>query len=422
MSKIKIATRREFLGHGLGLVGVGTALPNFLVNTALAGPQAVSDQRVVVALLLSGGHDGVSDAIPYADDVYHKVRPTIAYSEKEVIKIDDELGLHPKLTGFKELYDQGSMAVVRGTGYPKFNYSHFHARTIWSTADPSIKRPSRSASGYEQYDGWLGKYCDVACKGSEDPKLTMAVGGGRTPIIIRSKEHSPISFSSPTSFGYTGDRSEKGYAVYRKLNGQAAGQNADDELQFVTQTALNANASSDQIRDVAAAYKPSVTYPNTKLGKSLQTIAGMIVGGLSTRIYHAELGGFDTHGNQKTRFDSLMTQMNGAVSAFYKDLAQQNNAERVLTFTYSEFGRRVKENGNKGTDHGSAQPVFLLGPGVKAGVYGKQPPFDDETTKRNNFKMEIDFRSVYASILEKWLGTPSEPILGGKYEPVDCVG
>jgi uncharacterized protein (DUF1501 family) len=148
----------------------------------------------------------------------------------------------------------------------------------------------------------------------------------------------------------------------------------------------------------------------------------MIVGGLSTRIYHAELGGFDTHGNQKTRFDSLMTQMNGAVSAFYKDLAQQNNAERVLTFTYSEFGRRVKENGNKGTDHGSAQPVFLLGPGVKAGVYGKQPPFDDETTKRNNFKMEIDFRSVYASILEKWLGTPSEPILGGKYEPVDCVG
>ena len=420
MSSIQIATRRSFLGRGLGLVGVGTALPNFLVNTALAGPQAASDQRVVVALLLSGGHDGVSDAVPYANDVYQKVRPNIAYSEKEVIKINDELGLNPKLTGFKELYDQGSMAVILGTGYPKFNYSHFHARTIWSTADPTISRPSRSQNSYAKYDGWLGRYCDVACKGNMDPKLTMAVGGGRTPIIIRSKEHTPISFTSASSFGYTGDRSEKGYAVYRKLNEQVASQTTDD-LQFVTKTAVNANSSSDQIRDVAAAYKPSVTYPTTRLGQSLKTIAGMIVGGLSTRIYHAELGGFDTHSNQKTRFDSLMTQMNDAVSAFYKDLAQQDNAERVLTFTYSEFGRRVKENGNKGTDHGSAQPVFLLGPGVKPGVYGKQPPFDDETTKRNNFKMETDFRCVYSAILEKWLGTQSEPVLGAKYAPTDCI-
>lgn len=420
MSNIKIATRREFLGRGLGLVGVGAVLPNFLVNTALAGPKAVSDQRVLVALLLSGGHDGVSDAIPYANDVYHKVRPNIAYSEKEVIKINDELGLNPKLTGFKELYDQGSLAIALGTGYPNFNYSHFHARTIWSTADPTIRRPSRSAAGYDKYDGWLGRYCDMACKGNMDPKLTMAVGGGRTPIIIRSKVHSPISFTSANSFGYTGDRSEKGYEVYRKLNQKAAGQTAND-LQFVTQTAVSANSSSDQIRSVAAAYKPSVTYPNTKLGRSLQTIAGMIVGGLSTRIYHAELGGFDTHGNQKTRFDSLMTQLNAAVSAFYKDLAQQKNADRVLAFTYSEFGRRVKENGNKGTDHGSAQPVFLFGPGVKAGVSGKQPPFDDATTKRNNFKMELDFRCVYAAMLEKWMGVPSEPILGDKFAPIDCI-
>ncbi len=420
MSGIKIATRREFLGHGLGLVGVGTALPNFLVNTALAGPTAVSDQQVVVALLLSGGHDGVSDVVPYANDVYHKVRPTIRYTEQEVIKLNDEIGLHPRLTGFKELYDQGSLAVVLGTGYPNFNYSHFHARTIWSTADPTIRTPSRSQSGYAKYDGWLGRYCDVAYKGSEDAVLNMAVGGGRTPIIIRSKTHPPISFATDTPFGYTGDRSEKGYALFRKLNQQAADQSIDD-LQFVTRTAVNANSASDQIRDVAAAYRPTVTYPNTGLGRSLRTIAGMITGGLTTRVYHAELGGFDTHANQKSRFDSLMIQMNGAVSAFYKDLAQQGNADRVLTFTYSDFGRRVKENGNKGTDHGSAQPVFLVGPGVKAGVHGKQPPFDEGATKSNNFQMEVDFRSVYAAILEKWLGTPSEPILGAKFVPVDCI-
>ena len=211
MLDVNIATRREFLAGGVGLVGVGAALPNFLVNSALAAPQQRSNDRVVVALLLGGGHDGVSDVVPYAHDKYHKIRPNIRYTAEEVLKLNDEVGLHPNLTGLKELHAEGSLAVVLGTGYPKFNYSHFHARNIWETANHEIPR-NRSSS--TNSPGWLGKYFDHAYKNVIDPKLGIAIGGGRAPITIRGVQHGGLSFNSPNSFSFTGDRSKKGYAVY----------------------------------------------------------------------------------------------------------------------------------------------------------------------------------------------------------------
>ncbi len=421
MARIEIATRREFLAGSVGVVGVGSALPNFLVNSALGAPAAPANERVVVALYLNGGHDGASDVVPYAHDEYHKARPTLRYTEKEVLKLNAEVGLNPNLKGFKELYDQGKLGVVLGTGYPNFNYSHFLGRKIWETADPALRSKAEN-TGWDSaaLHGWLGRYCDLAYQGETDPTLAVRVGGGLDPIAIRGVEHPGISFTSTDSFAFTGDRSAPGRTLYNKLNASAPDKGAGN-LQFVTQTATIANASSDKIRELAGNYKPKVEYPSSGIANSFRTIAGLINGGLSTRLFYVSQGGFDTHSNQKAGFDRLMTQIDGAVSAFYKDLAGHGNADRVLTFTFSEFGRRVKENASKGTDHGAAQPMFLIGSGVKPGVHGKQPPFDQSTAKSDNFAMQVDFREVYAAILEKWLQTPSEKILMGKFAPTDCL-
>ncbi|HJN12415.1 MAG TPA: DUF1501 domain-containing protein [Pirellulaceae bacterium] len=409
MARTSIATRRDFLNRGLGVVGVSSALPNFLVRSALGAPEAPTGGRIAVALLLEGGHDGLSDVPPYGQEEYGKFRQATRIQDNEVLKLNEEVGLHPNLAGFKELYDQGQCAVVLGTGYPSFNYSHFEARAIWSAAD----------RGWREAGGWLGRYCDHAFKGKGDPIVSVSVGGGRAPLVLKGQSYPGVSFNAPQSFQFTAERGEAEYALYQKLNqiGQGAG-NAD--LQFVTQTAVTANAASEKVREVASKYKPSVTYPNTRLANSFKLIAGMIAGGLSTRVYYTQQGGYDTHGNQRGRHNTLMAQLNDAVTAFQKDLAAQGNADRVMTFTFSEFGRRVDENKSQGTDHGSAQPMFLFGPGVKGGLHGKQPSLAD--VPRNNLKMSVDFRSVYAAVLEKWLGVPSEPILGEKYPFLDCVG
>ncbi len=426
MFRPKITTRREFLDYGLGVVGVGAALPNFLINSALAGPPAKSQDRIVVGLLLTGGHDGLSDVPPYGMEDYYRIRTTTRIEEKEVIKLNDQVGIHPSLTGFRDMLDESSFAVVLGTGYPNFNLSHFVSRDIWESAKTGMRTGKNGASG------WLGRYIDHAFKGIPDAKLGVAIGPGRLPLMVTGgQEHPGVGFESRDSFRFVGERSKKGEMVYRKLN-KASKKESKEELQFVTQTAVNANQASEQILDAlqdvdssALGHKTKVPYPETQFGDSLRTIAALIGKGLSTRVYYAaqgiaQFGGYDTHAEQKPRHAALMTELCQSVRAFYHDLKEQGNAERVLTFSFSEFGRRVKENYSSGTDHGLAQPMFLFGPMIKPGVHGKQPSLTD-LDRNGNLKMEVDFRSVYAAILEKWLQTPSEPILGAKYAPVDCV-
>lgn len=420
MSKIKIATRREFLTRGLGVVGVGASLPNFLLNTSFAGPTPANQKNdhIVVSLLLTGGHDGLSDMPPYSNPDYYKLRKITRIEENEVIKLNDEIGLHPNLVGFKELYDEGQFAAVLGTAYPNFNLSHFNSRDYWEAGHGEGRTGKRGATG------WLGRYLDQAFPDDKDPKLSLAVGPGRHPLTVTGKDHPGIAFSSPKSFGYTGDRSEQGYALYLELNRLAAVKGDNGITQFVTETAINANESSETIQNLVRGYETPVEYPDTQFGTSLRTIAGLIAKGMNTRVYYAaqgiaQFGGYDTHADQRRRHDELMNELCASVMAFQQDLARQGNAERVLTFTFSEFGRRAKENFSGGTDHGLAQPMFLFGPAVKAGLHGKRPSLVD--LDNDNLKMEVDFRSVYAAILEKWLGTPSEPVLGEKYPLVDCI-
>lgn len=417
MSDLRIATRREILTRGLGMVGIGATLPNFLLNTSLAGPSTSSD-KIVVALALIGGHDGLSDVPPHGHKEYYELRKITRIEENEVIKLNDEVGLHPNLAGFKELLDEGKFATVLGTAYPNFNLSHFTGRDIWESANRT------STTGKEGSTGWLGRYLDYAYKGNDDPKLSLAVGPGRHPLIVTGAEHPGIAFQSPDSFAFVGDQSEKGYSLYRELNELSKTNLCTPDDQFITQTAINANASSETIRELVSGYTSKVTYPDTQFGNSLRTIAGLIDRGLSTRVYYAAqgiavFGGYDTHVDQKRRHSQLMEELCQSVVAFQHDLKQQGNEDRVLTFTFSEFGRRAKENYSGGTDHGLAQPMFLFGPGVKAGVHGTQPSLTD--LDDDNLKMTTDFRCVYAAMLEKWLGVPSEPILEAKYPPLDCI-
>ena len=412
---VQIATRREFLTQGLGLVGVGAALPNFLIQTALAGPKARSDESILVVVQLSGGHDGLSAVVPYSNDHYASNRQETRITANEVLKIDDEIGLHPNLAGFKDLLDQGAFAAVQGVGYPNANRSHFKSMDIWHSADNSGQAVSY---------GWLGRYCDHAFKGNRDAKLAIALGGNKSPRAIFGKEHPGIKFQRADLYRYQPESKDPRLGtLYRKLNKmtQAKG-SANKNLEFVTGTTLNATSSSDEILKLAGKRTSEVTYPTGGLATSLQTVAALIAGGLSTRVYYVFQGGFDTHRGQRARHDQLMTELGGAIAAFQKDLAGQGNSERVLTMSFSEFGRRAKENGSQGTDHGKAGPMFLIGPGVKAGIHGELPSLADADLDRGDLKHTVDFRSVYATVLEKWLGCPSEPVLGADFPLVDCLG
>jgi uncharacterized protein (DUF1501 family) len=238
---------------------------------------------------------------------------------------------------------------------------------------------------------------------------------------LKGPQHCGIAFRQPESFRYTGDRKDPARAeLYQRLQQPSAAQ-PNDNLGFLTRTALAANASSEEIRRLAGAYQPKVEYPGTPLGRNLRAIAGLIRGGLKTRIYYTMQGGYDTHSNQRNQHDKLLGDLNDAVFAFQQDLAQQGQAERVLTFTFSEFSRNIKENGSQGTDHGHAGAMFFFGPKVQPGLRGAYPSLDDIHQVRNGaLKHNVDFRSVYSTVLETWLGIPAEPVLGA-FPKVDII-
>jgi uncharacterized protein (DUF1501 family) len=406
-------TRRELVARGLGLVGVGSALPELLVRTALAGPQSEPGQHVLVVLQFSGGHDALSALVPYGHEAYHKARKATRIGEQEVLKLNNELGLHPNLTGFKELFEEGALAAIPGVGYPEPNYSHFTATDIWHTA--------RHQAKHEPY-GWIGRAVDCGHQDDANPTLSIAVGTGQAPRVLLGKEHPGIAFNRPELFTYTAARNDQRRTeLYKRLNDEKAAPSAAN-LNFISSTSGRANASSEKIRNLAMQYKPKAEYPQSPLGNNLRVIAGLISGGLSTRVFFTHIGGFDTHGGQRLRHDRLMADVNASVLAFQRDLAQQGQAERVLTMTTSEFGRRVLENGSQGTDHGAAGAQFMFGPGLKPGIHGAHPSLTDlQGGGGGSLKHTTDFRSLYATVLEKWLGIPSQPVLEEKFALLDCI-
>ena len=416
-------SRRVFIRQGVMLASFAATLPHFIQESAmgmlapdgnaLGSRPGVPDERILVVVQLSGGNDGLNAVIPYGDAEYHNARPGIALGEPgkaknggAALELDKDrgIGLHPNLTGLKELHDQGKLCVVAGVGYPNPNRSHFASMDIWQCGRPEGKGT-----------GWLGRYVDAACNGS--PAADMAVSVGRTaPLALMGVQSKPVAFESADLFRWLGaDAGGAMDAEYQRMAraGQLAGVEAGSQESFLMRTALDAQVTSDRIR-AAVKKQPLVPYPGSALAKQLQTVAAMIRDGMRTRVYYVSMGGFDTHANQPGSHGNLMRQLGDALLAFQKDLAAQGNEGRVVTMCFSEFGRRVRQNASNGTDHGTAGPVFVLGPAVQPGLRGAYPSLTD--LDGGDLKFTTDFRGVYQELLGKWMRAPTDAVLGGTYE------
>lgn len=433
-------TRRRFLRTAfLGAAACWT-LPVFVEKTffALDALSADSltqvvtgkDGTILVVLQMAGGNDGLNMVVPYADDAYHLARPKLALPAAKILRLNDYAGLNPQLAGLRSLYDEGHLAVIQGVGYPNPNRSHFRATEIWQTASDADRNES---------EGWLGRYFDNCCAGA-DPTVGVAIGS-EMPQAFTARVPTGVVFSKPKEFRFkVGGRLRPGETgeelFYRQLNqeteapvvaaeggsiGAIAGTRRSDlsAVDFLQRTALDAQLSSDKILEVARRSKSIVPYPQGKLASSLSLIARMIGGGLSARVYYASQGGFDTHAGQINAHDRLMGELNDALTAFVADLKQQGNFDRVLLLTFSEFGRRVQENANGGTDHGAAAPMFALGGRVKPGLFGQYPSLAD--LDNGDLRFNTDFRSVYGTVLDQWLHAPSATVLGRTFPSLPII-
>jgi uncharacterized protein (DUF1501 family) len=441
--KTTLQTRRQFLRTSMLGAAATWTLPVFLEKTffaldavaadALTQTVTGKDGTILVVLQMAGGNDGLNMVVPYADDTYHRARPRLGFAANKILEIDNYLGLNPKLTGSKALFDEGHVAIVQGVGYPNPNRSHFRSTEIWQTASDADRNIS---------DGWLGRYFDNCCAGA-DPTVGVAIGE-ETPQAFAAKTRTGVTFSRPEQFRWRTSEPNKGRMsaeemFFRQLNESGASEESAitaaggasigaipgkaksdlSTMDFLQRTALDAQLSSDKILAIARKYKSTVPYPQSRLAASLNIIARMIAGGLPTRVYYASQGGFDTHASQLNTHERLMGEYNDAVTAFVADLKQQGNFERVLLMTFSEFGRRVAENANGGTDHGAAAPMFVLGGAVKPGLFGKYPSLVD--LDHGDLKFNTDFRSVYGTVLDRWLKAPSEKVLGRKFPALAIV-
>ena len=428
---INLQTRREFLRRSITLASIAWTVPSFLHRTVLAldnpldqpGKLVSGDDPILVVIQLSGGNDGLNTIVPYTNDIYYSQRSKLAVSANEVLKLNDTLGFHPKLSKLKSLFDNGKMAVIQGVGYPNPNRSHFRSMEIWHTASDADK--------IEKH-GWIGRYFDNHCQGC-DP--TTAVNIGKlSPQAFSSKTPFGVSIEDPEMYRWINTGAENETAIksaemfFKSLNQTPSkssspmmtpNPSAPQSIDYLQRTAMNAQLSSDKIREVVKKYRSNITYPDSGIGYSLKLVAQMIAGKLPTRIYYVSQGGYDTHSNQLTDQTRLLGELSEAVSAFYADLEEQRNASRVLSFSFSEFGRRVAENASGGTDHGAAGPMFVFGARIKPGLFGSAPNLAD--LDHGDLKHTIDFRSVYATVLENWLGVKPTSILGRSFPKIGFV-
>jgi uncharacterized protein (DUF1501 family) len=409
------ATRREFLKHSLAtgsLVSLGLTVPNFLSRTAFAAPNAAragAKDTILVVVQLTGGNDGLNTVIPYKDAEYAKLRPTLKQPTDQLKKLNDEVALHPSMDGLAGLLQDHALCVVQGVGYPNPSQSHFHSMDIWQAASTAEKLT----------EGWLGKGLRQM-KGAG--AFHVAASNESAPLALTGAPARAPSITSLEDFQLKLAAASGSEKKEQKAIIEGAAKPAGDKpslLDFVQRTAANTYASSERLREIGKNYQPKATYPQTPLANRLKLAAQLIDANLGARIFYVSLENFDTHANQATTHAQLLTQLSAAMTAFYKDMAARGHQDRVLMMTFSEFGRRAKENGSKGTDHGSGAPMFLVGGKVKAGVVGKHPSLTQ--LEMGNLKHHTDFRQVYAAILDNWLGIASKDVLGQKFDPADVL-
>jgi uncharacterized protein (DUF1501 family) len=393
-------------------IGVGGMLPMILSRTSAAlSAQALQGtsvekhaNRILVVIELSGGNDGLNTVVPFGDAAYYRARPKLGIAANDVIKVADGFGFHPSMVGFERLYKDGRLAVVHGCGYDHPSLSHFSSMGFWHTGVPNGGEPL----------GWLGRLADatypVAAK-----NVIVNVGNSQS-LAVRSRQHSPLVFDDPSRFRRDGTDEEK--HALAMLSAPRTTSNAT--LEFLASTAKNATDSSDFVRRASSSYRTPVDYgQGGGLAGNLQRVAALIAAEMPTRLYYVTYAGnsFDTHVQQADLHTRLLMYTADAVRGFIDDVARLGRGDDVAVMLFTEFGRRVEENGSLGTDHGTATPMFLAGKGVKGGFYGQHPSLTD--LDDGNMKMTTDFRRVYATAIKEWLGyDQTQAVLKGTFAPM----
>jgi len=405
-------SRRDFLVQGLYGIGVGAGLPLVLSRTSAAlAAQALEGtsvekhpERILVVIELAGGNDGLNTVVPYDDPAYYRARPKLGIKDRSVLKAAEGFGFHPSMVGFERLYKDGMLGVVHGCGYDHPSLSHFSSMGFWHTGVPN---------GGESL-GWLGRLADETYD-TKTRNMIVDVGNSQS-LAVRSARHSPLVFDDPARFRREGADDEK--RVLADLSQPRMTANAT--LEFLASTAQNATASSDFVRQASAGYQTPVDYGvGGGLGGNLQRVTSLIAAGMPTRLYYVTYAGnsFDTHVQQTDLHSRLLMYTADAVRGFMEDLKRIGRADEVAVMIFTEFGRRVEENGSLGTDHGTATPMFIIGKGVRGGFYGKHPSLTD--LDDGNMKMTTDFRRVYATMIKEWLGyDDTAAVLKGRFDPL----
>jgi len=409
--------RRAFLKDGVAAFTISFAAPVFLSDLARA--QGASSRNLVV-LDLTGGNDGLSMLVPYTDSAYYSRRPTLAIPAGSVLQVGSDssgkaLGLHPKLTGLKDIFSQGRLALIQRVGYENSSRSHFFGTDIWSTAIPS------NSAG----NGWVGRYL-ATLPPPLDPLVAWNTTGD-TPHALLSSAVPVASIPSVSGYAFTSPNSGSEATLERAAATSIASHVPVDKphVAFVSTSVQAAMATLDRVAAVGS-YKPTVAYPTNGFGQALQAIAGAMAKGTGTKVFWIQTGGYDTHASQDTNTDTgayvrLMGTLNDGLTAFYNDLKNQGLLNQSLLLSFSEFGRRISENGSRGTDHGSASVMMAMGGSVHGGLFGTAPSLSADPqnpTLENNtqdVKFENDFRSVYARVIDNWLGGDSVAVLGGNF-------
>jgi len=363
------------------------------------------ENRCLVLVNLQGGNDGLNCIVPHGNADYYRVRPSLAIPQSQVLAIDAQLGFNPNMTSFKAMYDKGMVAVVQGIGYPNPDHSHFRSTEIWQTAAPDR---------YE-HTGWIGRYLDDAGL----PQDNLFNGVSLAPILPEVMVGTRIdvpAIASEAAYGLAVDRNATTRQAFASLVHDERLPFSSPYLPHVMEIEDRSQRGSEELPRLIAGYTTNASYPATALGRSLALAAQIVGSNIGTKVIYVQHGSFDTHVNQVAVQNRLLGEFSDAMKAFYDDLAAHGNDRRVLTMTFSEFGRRIEENGSRGTDHGEASPLFLIGGGTKGGTYGTAP--DLSSTSMGNIRFTTDFRSVYATVLERWLGRPSQHVLNGTFDQI----
>jgi uncharacterized protein (DUF1501 family) len=413
-------TRRQLLARtlqGSSLLALGNVVPAFVTNTALAAEQG--KDTILVVVEMNGGNDGLNTVIPYADDLYHKARTTLRKTKEQVIKLNDHVGLNPNMRGFERLWQQGHLAVVQGVGYPNPDRSHFESMDIWQSADLTHKINN----------GWLGR-AGSELQGVKAGIPIMNIGPSKLPLALHGASGGAISINNKHPYRFElGGGTEARHKARRQLIEDLAHRDPGDEkesmLQFVVRRQVQTLTTLDRLTEVLKGMQTNQPiFSGGKWvdgGKSLpgklQLVARLIQQEFGTRVFYVMRDDFDTHSNQNEAHGNLLGEVADGISTFFETLRGSGHDKRVRVLTFSEFGRRVQENNSKGTDHGAASCLFVAGPSVKGGVVGEHPSLKD--LDAGDLKHHTDFRRVYATLLDTWLGCSSQTVLSGKWEHLE---